>query len=116
MDLQGFIAATAIAIELLGVGIIVFGVFACLYHFFANLNHEPFRKIYQEARTGLAQSLLLGLEVLVAADVINSVTGTPNLQSILVLGLIILIRTLLSWSLSIELEGHLPWNKPKSSR
>ena len=54
---------------------------------------------------------MLGLEFLVAADIIRSVAIEPTLQSVGVLGLIVVVRTFLSWSLEIEITGHLPWRR-----
>ncbi len=57
------------------------------------------------------KSLLLGLEVLVAADLIRTIAVEPTLDNLYVLGLLVLIRSFLSWSLDVELEGVWPWNK-----
>ncbi|MEO7404008.1 MAG: DUF1622 domain-containing protein [Burkholderiales bacterium] len=56
-------------------------------------------------------AILLGLEVLVAADIVRTVAFTPTLDSVMVLALIIAIRTFLSWSLALELEGRWPWQR-----
>jgi uncharacterized membrane protein len=111
MSIHQLIADAAVWIEALGVLIIVVGIIICIFKFFINIKRQPFNKTYIDIRTFLGKTLLLGLEVLVAADIVRSVTGSPDLDSILVLGLIILIRTFLSFSLSIEMEGKLPWRK-----
>jgi uncharacterized membrane protein len=59
--------------------------------------------------------LLLGLEILVAADLIRTVAVAPTLQNVLVLGLIVLIRTFLSFSLQVEIEGKPPWRRAVTS-
>ncbi len=64
---------------------------------------------YHPFRTTLARSILLGLEFLVAADIIGTVAVEPTVQNLLVLGLIVVIRTLLSFALQIEISGRLPW-------
>jgi uncharacterized membrane protein len=64
---------------------------------------------------GLARVLLLSLEILVAADVIRTVALEPTLRNILGLGLLVVIRTFLSWSLVVEMEGHWPWQSKTSS-
>jgi uncharacterized membrane protein len=66
---------------------------------------------YESFRMNLGRSILLGLELLVAGDIINTVGVEPTMNSVLVLGVVVLIRTFLSFSLSIELEGRLPWRK-----
>jgi uncharacterized membrane protein len=69
------------------------------------------RAVYDRAREAFGGALLLGIEVLVAADLLETVTVDPSLQSVAILGLIVLIRTFLSFSLDIELEGVVPWRK-----
>ena len=66
---------------------------------------------YQRYRQQLGQTILLGLELLVAADIVRTVTAAPTFASVGVLGLIVLIRTFLSWTLEVELTGRWPWQK-----
>jgi uncharacterized membrane protein len=67
---------------------------------------------YRRYRQRLGRSILLGLELLVAADIIRTVAVTPTLTSVAVLGGIVLIRTFLSFSLEVEISGRWPWQKP----
>ncbi len=64
---------------------------------------------YQSLKISLGKALLLGLEILVAADIIRTVALEATLNSVLVLGILVLIRTFLSWALVVEIEGHWPW-------
>jgi len=66
---------------------------------------------YGRFRRFLGRSILLGLELLVAADIIRTVAVTPTLDSVGVLAAIVLIRTFLSWSLELEITGRWPWQK-----
>ena len=66
---------------------------------------------YQRWRQDLGRSILIGLEVLVAADIVRTVAFTPTLDNVFVLALIVAIRTFLSWSLALELEGRWPWQR-----
>jgi uncharacterized membrane protein len=66
---------------------------------------------YHQFRRDLGQGILLGLEFLVAADIIRTVAVVPTLEGVLILGLIVLIRTFLSMALQVELEGKLPWQR-----
>ena len=66
---------------------------------------------YRRFRQQLGRTILLGLELLVAADIIRTVAVTPTLSSVLVLALIVLIRTFLSFSLELEITGRWPWQK-----
>jgi len=67
-----------------------------------------------ELRQYLGKSILLGLEILIAADIMATIVTEPTLQSVSILGLIIIIRTFLSLSLQVELEGKFPWQKKKN--
>jgi uncharacterized membrane protein len=67
--------------------------------------------VYRPFRRFLGRSILLGLELLVAADIIRTVAVTPSLGSVAVLAVIVLIRTFLSWSLELEITGRWPWQK-----
>jgi len=64
---------------------------------------------FKQYKHGLAKGLLLSLEILVAADVIRTVALEPSFINILGLGLLVVVRTFLSWSLMVEMEGHWPW-------
>jgi uncharacterized membrane protein len=66
---------------------------------------------FRQFRQDLGRGILLGLEFLVAADIVRTVAVTPTLEGVLVLGLIVLIRTFLSMSLQVELEGRWPWQR-----
>ena len=70
---------------------------------------------YRRFRQQLGRSILLGLELLVAADIIRTVAVTPTLESVAVLGGIVLIRTFLSFSLELEITGYWPWQKNRGS-
>ena len=67
--------------------------------------------VYERFRRVLGRAILLGLELLVAADIIKTVAVTPTLDSVVVLAIIVLIRTFLSWSLELEISGRWPWQK-----
>lgn len=73
------------------------------------LRHEP--DVYRSYRRQLGRSILLGLELLVAADIIRTVAVTPTLRSVGVLAVIVVIRTFLSFSLELEITGRWPWQK-----
>lgn len=72
---------------------------------------REFQETYRLYRQGVGRALLLGLEFLVAADIIRTVAISPTFTSVGVLAMIVVIRTFLSWSLELELEGHWPWQK-----
>lgn len=94
-----------------GVGaILVGGLAATVSAARAARRHQP--AVYRSFRQQLGRSILLGLELLVAADIIRTVAVTPTLGSIGVLAGIVLIRTFLSFSLELEITGRWPWQKP----
>ena len=64
---------------------------------------------YERYKEQLGKGLLLGLELLVAADIIRTVTLEPAMDNVLILAVLVLVRTFLSWSLVVEMEGHWPW-------
>lgn len=67
--------------------------------------------VYRRYRQGVGSAILIGLELLVAGDIIRTVAVSPTLEKVAVLGIIVLIRTFLSISLQVELEGKWPWQK-----
>ena len=71
---------------------------------------------YRQFRQDLGRAILLGLEFLVAADIIRTVAEKPTLQGVVVLGIIVLIRTFLSFTLTVELEGRWPWQREAQTR
>lgn len=71
---------------------------------------------YRTLRANLGRSILMGLELLVAADIINTVAIEPTLESVAVLAAIVLVRTFLSFALEAEIEGHWPWQRQAAER
>jgi uncharacterized membrane protein len=69
---------------------------------------------YHDLRRDLGKAILVGLELLVAADIIRSVALDPTFATICVLGLIVVVRTFLSWSLELEVNGRWPWQSSRS--
>jgi uncharacterized membrane protein len=101
----------ALGIEMLGAIIIVAGVLRVAItrgtvRFLMKLD-EP--GAYESYKHQIGRSLLLGLEFLVAGDVVRTVALEPTLENVAVLGLLVLVRTFLSWSLTVEIEGRWPW-------
>jgi uncharacterized membrane protein len=99
------------AVEVVGIAVIVLGAIAASLHLVWQLiRHEPpLATAYHGYRANLARAILLGLEFLVAADIINTVAFEPTLHGLGILAGIVLIRTFLSFSLEVEIEGRWPW-------
>lgn len=98
-------------VEIVGIAIIVVGAVAALLIFLKGLAGQDREQAVGEFRSSLGRSILLGLEFLVAADIINTVAIEPTLDSLAVLAGIVLIRTFLSFSLEVEIEGRWPWQR-----
>jgi uncharacterized membrane protein len=104
-------------IEVTGVGIIVVGAIgATLVFLYGGLVSVGWPAAFRHYRANLGRGILLGLELLVAADIIGTVAVTPSIENLTILGLIVLIRTFLSVSLGVEIEGHWPWRRSEVER
>ena len=106
--MRELIELSAQAIEMFAVAIIVIAIVHGTIRYLIRINQKA-GDAYQRLKAQLGRALLLGLEFLVAADIIRTVALEPNLQNVVILGLLVIIRTFLSWSLVVEIEGHWPW-------
>ena len=97
--------------EVVGVAILVVGSLLAFVSAALRLRSGDGRAAYQRARQGVGRAILLGLEVLIIADIVLTITVDRTFNSAITLGIIVLVRTFLSFSLEIELEGTLPWRR-----
>ncbi|MBA3345014.1 MAG: DUF1622 domain-containing protein [Gemmatimonadales bacterium] len=110
-----FAEALARGIELVGMGVMLIGGVAAIAVFLVRLAVRParasggFEPMYRDLRANLGRAILLGLEFLVAADIIGTVAVAPSFGNLGVLSLIVAIRTFLSFSLELEISGRWPW-------
>ncbi len=110
MDFQEWVETAGRVVDGAGVVAVVLGaVLATVFAVSRLLQRQS--EVYGRFRRFLGRSILLGLELLVAADIIRTVAVTPTLESVGVLACIVLIRTFLSWSLELEITGRWPWQK-----
>ncbi len=108
MEFAGVVEAVGRLIDAAGIAAIVTGaILAALFAVPRLLRRQA--GVYEQFRRFLGRSILLGLELLVAADIIRTVAVSPTLESVAVLAAIVLIRTFLSWSLELEITGRWPW-------
>ena len=98
----------ATGVEVLAVVVILLAIILGTYRFLMHVRDGNPAE-YRAYRNHLIKGLLLGLELLVAADIIRTVSVDATMNSVLILGLLVLIRTILSWSLDLEMEGRWPW-------
>lgn len=103
----------AISLEILGSLVICAGVLVttCLFLYRAWV-YGQINRFYLKYRRGMGKAILLGLEILIAGDIIKTTTYGFELEHLVVLGLLVLIRTFLSFALEVEINGHLPWKRP----
>lgn len=101
--------------EAFGVVVLIFGLLWSLIVAARTRRTNGGQRGYRVLRATFGAVLLLGLEILVAADLIRTVAVSPTLESVAVLGLIVVIRTFLSFSLEIEIEGVPPWRRAMTS-
>ncbi len=111
MELTRVMEYAAFAFEVAGVAIFVLGSLAAAWRFVVVARGGSVSSGYEALRTYVGRTILLGLEVLIVADIIKTITVDQTLESAFTLGIIVLVRTFLSFSLQIELEGMLPWRR-----
>lgn len=110
--LEPFYTVVASGFELLGALAMVFGfIVAAVLSIRSLLRHEGGSAAFYTLRVTVGSAILLGLEVLVAADLVRTITSKPSIEDAVILGLIVVIRTILSMSIQIEIEGVLPWKR-----
>ncbi|MEO7909187.1 MAG: DUF1622 domain-containing protein [Roseiflexaceae bacterium] len=103
-------------VDVAGVALIVIGAAWATGRFLLRLLRRQSSDVaYRRYREGLGHTLLLGLEFLVAADIIRTVAVTPTFEQVGVLAVIVVIRTFLSWSLELEIEGRWPWQQRRTA-
>ncbi|MGC2626445.1 MAG: DUF1622 domain-containing protein [Candidatus Udaeobacter sp.] len=98
------------AVDGVGVFIVAAGALVATARLLVHRAHNA-GNYYSSYRQDIGRAILLGLEFLIAGDIIRTVVVAPTIQNVLVLGLIVLIRTFLSLSLQLEIEGRLPWRR-----
>ena len=110
MDLHAIIEALATGFEVAGAGTMLVGAIVGVA---LTLKHDrgDSRALYRGYRHRLGRAIILGLEFLVAADILRTVSEIPTLEKVFILATIVLIRTFLSFSLEVEIEGKWPWQR-----
>ncbi len=112
MTFQETVELVGKAVDAVGVAITVIGAVASLIAYgvrFARGDHGL--ASYRTVRRGMGRSILLGLEFLVAGDIIRTVAISPTFASVAILALIVLVRTFLSMALEVEIESRWPWQR-----
>ena len=115
---SSFETVTSEWIHLVGVGIEIFGIFIIVVGIIWSSRYIYGRRIvsrYDSYKISIGKSLLLGLEVLVAADIVKTIAIEVTFASLELLAGLVLIRTFLSWTLVLEIEGRWPWQRDPAS-
>lgn len=117
MDPMELVEQVVVAVEMVAVGILALGVTFVLLRGVTHLaTGRPWQGVYEAMRVGMGRALLLGLEVLIAADIIATVVLELTITNVAALGLLVVIRTFLSWSIQLETSGHWPWQPAPEHR
>ena len=112
MEFHDLIETAGKVMEGAGVGVILLGaVVAAVLFAWRWLREREIASAYESARETLGRAILLGLEVLVAADIIRTVAVSPSFRGVGVLAILVLIRSFLSTTLTMEIEGRWPWQR-----
>jgi len=112
MTFEGTMENIVLVFEAVGVAIIAIGGVVALVRGLRDFGH--FDRFFVDVRRGFGRPLILGLEVLVAADIIKTITVDPSIESVTVLGILVAVRIALSISLDIEVDGVVPWHRLRS--
>lgn len=111
MTLRDFMHGISTVFEIAGVATIVIGFVVALTNAAARLQSKGRGEAYSALRRTFGHSILLGLEILIAADLIRTVAVEPSLANLAVLGALVVIRTFLAWTLEVEIDGRWPWQR-----
>ena len=108
IDVMGLVST---AFEIAGVGVIVAGFIFAAWRAARQCAVSGTSGAYATMRATFGRSVLLGLEILVAADLIRTIAVEPTLDNLAVLGALVVIRTFLAWALEVEIDGRWPWRR-----
>ncbi len=111
---KDLIVLVARTIELAGLAAMVMGIIFASFQYFSNaIKKHTLGDDYEEYRINIGRSILLSLELLVGADIVMTIAMKPTLENATILGVIVVIRTVLSTALQMEIKGHFPWDEAK---
>lgn len=117
-EIENILEMIGVAFDILGVCVICIGIILAFIRYFrhnSQTDELTTPNPYRHLKIDIGLALLLGLEILVAADIIKTVALEPTFNSLGVLGLLVIIRTFLSWTLVLEIEGRWPWQGSEES-
>ena len=115
MTYREFFSHVVDVVEAVGATILVIGALGAFARFASEVARHRRQDSFGELRKDLGRVILLGLEVLIIADIIGTIVVDQTLESVAVLGIIVVIRVVLSFSLEVEIDGMWPWNRWRAS-
>jgi uncharacterized membrane protein len=114
---EEFVSDVVRGVEAVGAAIMVLGgLWVLIVYVIASLRPETRVGAYQRLRQSLGRVILLGLEVLIIGDIVRTIIVDPTVESVAVLGLIVVIRIILSFSLEVEMDGAWPWSRWRTQK
>lgn len=116
MFILDMIGIVGYAVEAFGVFVIVAGAVLAVGKYGYRQVISKGGRAYNEFRRAMGRSMMVGLEFLVAGDIIRTVVASHSLEDVAILGLVVLIRTVLVFTIHLELEGHWPWQSPPGEK
>ena len=114
MSYEDTISDVVKVVEAVGAGIMIVGGLAAFVAYARTSVRRSGTDAYERLRRDLGRSILLGLEVLIIADIVRTIIVDPTLESVAVLGVIVVIRIVLSFALEVEIDGTWPWRRGSS--
>ena len=109
IEILEYLEKAAIFISLFAVAVIIVGFAASLWRYASRFSATDRKDNFILFKVELGKVLILGLEILILADVIETITVTPTFESLAMLATIVIVRTVVSWTLTLEVEGRWPW-------
>jgi uncharacterized membrane protein len=111
MSYREFVSHVVDVVEGVGAAILVFGGVGAFARYLYEITLKRGADAFGDLRKNLGRVILLGLEVLIIADIIRTIVVDQSIETVVVLGIIVLIRVVLSFSLEVEIDGMWPWNR-----
>jgi len=115
-EILEFLEKAGVLISLFAVAVIIAGFVSAAWRYARRFEEKTREDNFNLFKIELGSALLLGLEILVLADVIETITVTPTFASLALLGAIVIVRTVVSWTLTLETEGRWPWQASTEDR
>ena len=113
MSFLSMISFVGYAVEVVGIAVILMGISAASLRYIRRNMLSSHTDLYHNFRREMGRAMLVGLEFLVAGDIIRTVVVTDTITGVASLGLVVLIRTVLVFTIHLEVEGHWPWQAPR---